>query len=188
MFKEILASLRAIIVLTLITSVAYPLAITAIGQLAFPAQANGSLVKSGDTIVGSTLLAQKFTAPGYFAPRPSAADYATVASGASNQGYTSKRNLDAITERRATLGANAPSDLLTASGSGLDPDISPEAARFQAARVAGARGLPMEIVQKLVADHTQPPQLGFLGQARVNVLALNLALDSASAGNPDRVR
>lgn len=188
MFKDILASLRAILVLTLITSVAYPLLITAIAQLAFPVRANGSLVKSGDAVVGSVLLAQKFTDSKYFTPRPSAADYETVASGASNQGYTSKKLLEAITERRSTLGANAPADLLTASGSGLDPDISPEAARFQAARVADTRGLSVEAVNKLIAAHTQPPQFGFLGQARVNVLTLNLAMDSTSSGNPSGAR
>jgi len=188
MLKDILASLRAILVLTLITSVAYPLVITAIAQLAFPAQANGSLVKSGDAVVGSGLLAQKFTDMKYFAPRPSATDYGTVASGASNQGYTSKKLLDTISELRAALGADAPADLLTASGSGLDPDISPEAARFQAARVSEARGLPVETVNQLIDAHIQPPQFGFLGQARVNVLTLNLALDSASSGNPSEVR
>jgi K+-transporting ATPase ATPase C chain len=177
MFKEILTSLRAILVLTVITSVAYPLLITGISQLAFSAQANGSLVKSGDQIVGSELLAQKFTAAKYFWPRPSAADYATVASGASNQGFTSKKNLDAINERRIALGTDAPSDLLTASGSGLDPDISPEAARYQIPRIAAARSLPADTVAKLVDTSIQPPQLGFLGQPRVNVLLLNRQLD-----------
>ena len=180
MFKEILISLRAILVLTVITSIAYPLLITGIAQLAFPSQANGSLVRSGDQIIGSELLAQKFTAAKYFWPRPSAADYGTVASGASNQGFTSKKLLDAITERRATLGENAPADLLTTSGSGLDPDISPEAAHYQIARVAAARNLPTKTVEMLVDHKTLGPQLGFLGQPRVNVLALNRALDAAS--------
>lgn len=177
MIKEILTSLRVILVLTVITSVAYPLVITGIARLAFPSQANGSLVKSDGQIVGSALLAQKFTSVKYFWPRPSAADYATVASGASNQGFTSKKNLDAINERRAALGANAPADLLAASGSGLDPDISPEAARFQIARVAAARGLPAEKIRWLVDSSIQPRQLGFLGQPCVNVLLLNIALD-----------
>lgn len=177
MLKDILASLRAILVLTAITSVAYPLAVTGIAQLIFPAQANGSLVKNGDQLVGSALLAQKFVEPKYFWPRPSAADYATVASGASNQGFTSRKLADAITERRNALGVDAPADLLTASGSGLDPDISPAAARFQISRVAAARNLPVADVAALVADATQPPQLGFLGEPRVNVLLLNLALD-----------
>lgn len=179
MIKETLASVRALAVLTVITSVAYPLFITAIGQLAFPAQANGSLVKTGGTVTGSSLLAQKFTDPKYFWPRPSAADYATVASGASNQGFTSKKLADAVAERRAAWGENAPADLLTASGSGLDPDISVEAARYQIVRVAKARGVAEEQVSKIVDEQIAAPQLGFLGQVRVNVLLLNLALDSA---------
>ena len=123
MIKEILTSVRAILVLTVITSVAYPLVITGVGQLAFPHQANGSLVKNGDVVIGSELLAQKFSQPTYFAPRPSSADYATVPSGASNQGYTSRKLADAVSERCGQWGAEAPADLLTASGSGLDPDI-----------------------------------------------------------------
>jgi K+-transporting ATPase ATPase C chain len=177
MFKDILASLRAILVLTLLTSVLYPLVVTGVAQLIFPSQANGSLVKSGDHLAGSALLAQKFTSPKYFWPRPSAGDYATVASGASNQGFTSRKLADAVTERRAALGADAPADLLTTSGSGLDPHISPAAARFQAARVAAARNLPVEKVTALVEKSLEPPQLGFLGQARVNVLLLNRDLD-----------
>lgn len=180
MIKEILSSIRAILVLTVVTCVAYPLLVTFIGQMVFPVQANGSLVKIGDTVTGSALLAQKFTAPEYFWPRPSAADYGTVASGASNQGFTSKKLADAVEERRAVFGADAPADLLTASGSGLDPDISPAAARLQAARVAAARGVPLETVIQLVDSAVEPPQLGFLGQERVNVLKLNLALDAAA--------
>jgi len=177
MLKEILTSVRAILVLTLLTCVIYPLAVTGLAQAFFPAQANGSLVKNGDQLVGSSLLAQKFTTPRYFWPRPSAADYATVASGASNQGFTSKKLTDAVNERRAALGANAPADLLTTSGSGLDPHISPEAARFQIVRVAAARNLPLEKISGLVEKSLEPPQFGFLGQARVNVLLLNRALD-----------
>jgi potassium-transporting ATPase KdpC subunit len=178
--KTIFTSLRAILVLTLITSVAYPLLITAIGQLVFSPQANGSLVRSGGQLVGSTLLAQKFADPKYFWPRPSAADYATVASGASNQGYTSQKNLAAIMARRDTLGLDAPADLLTASGSGLDPDISPAAAHYQIARIAAARGLSTEAVTRLVVEAIHPPQFGFLGQARVNVLTLNRTLDATA--------
>ena len=177
MLKEILTSVRALLVLTLLTCVIYPLAVTGLAQLAFPAQANGSLVKNGGQLVGSSLLAQKFTTPRYFWPRPSAADYATVASGASNQGFTSKKLADAVNERHAALGADAPADLLTTSGSGLDPHISPAAARFQAARVAAARNLPVEKVTALVEKSIEPSQFGFLGQARVNVLLLNRALD-----------
>lgn len=179
MIKPIITSLRALIVLTLLTGVAYPLVVTVIGQAVFPTQAHGSLVKSADTLTGSSLLAQKFTAQKYFWPRPSAADFGTVASGASNQGFTSKKLVDAVAERRTALGAAAPSDLLYASASGLDPHISVEAARFQIARVAAARSLAPDILAVLVGQATEPPQFGFLGQARVNVLKLNLALDAA---------
>jgi len=178
MIKNILTSLRAILVLTVLTSVAYPLLVTGIAQALFPSQSQGSLIRRGETIVGSELLAQKFTGAGYFWTRPSAADFATLPSGASNQGFTSKKMQSALAERRAAFGADAPPDLLTASGSGLDPDLSVEAARFQASRVAADRGVALEKVQSLVNDCTTPPQWGFLGQARVNVLALNLKLDA----------
>jgi len=179
MITQLFTSIRAFLVLTVITCVFYPLAVTGIAQLAFPAQANGSIVRRGGQSIGSTLLAQKFTDPKYFRPRPSAADYATVASGASNQGFTSKKLLDAVTERRAAWGENAPSDLLYASGSGLDPHISPEAAQYQVVRVAQARGVSPEAIAALVQQHTEGPQFGFLGQPHVNVLALNLALDES---------
>jgi K+-transporting ATPase ATPase C chain len=177
MFTETLASLRALLVLTLITSVAYPLAITGLARVFFRDAANGSLVSNGSQLVGSSLLAQKFTSPRYFWPRPSACDYGTVASGASNQGFTSQKLLDAVNGRRKTYGADAPSDLLYASGSGLDPHISPESARYQIARVATARNLPPEKITALVEKTIELPQLGFLGQSRVNVLLLNRALD-----------
>jgi K+-transporting ATPase ATPase C chain len=178
MFTAILASIRAIVVLTVITGDAYPLLVTAIAQLAFPTQANGSLVRSGNEVLGSSLLAQKFADPKYFWPRPSAADYSTIPSGASNQGFTSKKLLDAINERRTHFGADAPADLLSASGSVLDPHISPEAARYQVARVAQNRGLPLENVLKTVESSIESPQFGFLGQSRVNVLLLNRTLDN----------
>jgi K+-transporting ATPase ATPase C chain len=177
MFAEILASVRALVVLTAITSVAYPLAITGLAQVFFRDTANGSLVTTGNQIVGSSLLAQKFTSPRYFWPRPSAADYGTVASGASNQGFTSQKLVDAVNERRKTFGTDAPSDLLYASGSGLDPHVSPDAARYQVVRVAAARNLPPEKITAAVEKSIEPPQLGFLGQPRVNVLLLNRALD-----------
>lgn len=177
MFAEIFASLRALVVLTAITCVAYPLAITGLAQVLFHDQANGSLVNSGKQLIGSSILAQKFTSPRYFWPRPSACDYGTVASGASNQGFTSRKLLDAVNDRRKAFGADAPSDMLYASGSGLDPHISPEAARYQVARVAAARNLPPEKITALVEKSVEMPQLGFLGQARVNVLLLNRALD-----------
>ncbi len=177
MFKEILTSLRATVVLTVIICVFYPLLVTGVGQLFFPAQAGGSLVQDGDRLVGSSLIAQKFTEPKYFWPRPSAADYGTVASGASNQGYISQKLVDAINARREALGAGAPSDLLTASGSGLDPHISVDAARFEIARVAVARQMDANRITALVDQLTEPRQLGFLGESRINVFLLNRALD-----------
>lgn len=176
--KTIIHSIRILIVFTLLTGVVYPLAVMAISRVAFAHQANGSLVMIGDKIIGSDLLAQKFEGPGYFWPRPSAADYATVASGASNKGPTSSDLVKSIDERRAKLGEAAPVDLLTASGSGLDPHISPEAASLQASRVADIRNLTPNQVDALVQKFTEPPQLGILGEPRVNVLALNLALDA----------
>lgn len=175
--KTLLQSLRALLVLTLLTGVVYPLLVTGVAQLAFPKQANGSLAHEGATIVGSELLAQKFEQPRYFRPRPSAAGYATLPSGASNLGPTSAALAKNVADRRQQWGQEAPADLLTASGSGLDPHVSPEAALVQAPRVAEARGLPLERVTALIAQQTEPPQLGFLGEPRVNILTLNRALD-----------
>lgn len=181
MITQLIISLRAMVVLTILTCVVYPLGVTALAQALFPKQANGSLVRIEQNMVGSELIAQKFASDRYFWPRPSAADFGTVASGASNQGFLSKKLEAAVVERRSVLGENAPSDLLYASGSGLDPHISPEAARYQVARVAAARGLAPEKVSALVEQSIQPPQLGFLGQARINVLMLNLRLDGLSS-------
>lgn len=135
------------------------------------------MVKDGDRLVGSSLIAQKFAEPKYFWPRPSAADYGTVASGASNQGYISQKLVDVINARREALGLGAPADLLTASGSGLDPHISREAAQFEIARVATARQMDAGRLAALVDQMTEPRQLGFLGEPRVNVFLLNRALD-----------
>ena len=175
--KTILQSIRIVLVLTALTGVLYPLAVTGVAHALFPAQANGSLIISGDELGGSTLLAQKFTGDNYFWPRPSGADYATVASGATNKGPTSSDLAKAIDDRRKALGDKAPVDLLTSSGSGLDPHISPEAARFQAARVSAARKLDPARVAALVERSIEPPQFGLFGQPRVNVLILNRALD-----------
>ncbi|GAT35116.1 K+-transporting ATPase ATPase C chain [Terrimicrobium sacchariphilum] len=175
---DYLVSLRAIVVFTVLTGLAYPLAMTGVAQALFPHAANGSLVGPATQPAGSALLAQKFTAPKYFWPRPSASDYGTVPSGASNQGFTSAKLAAGVEERRAAIGPNAPSDLLYASGSGLDPHISPEAAEYQVARVAAARQLPPEAIRRVVATATEGPQFGFLGQSRVNVLVLNRALDA----------
>jgi len=165
--KLLFQSLRLTLVFTFLTGLLYPLFVTGVAQLAFHDKANGT----------PSLLAQKFTSPKYFWPRPSAGDFGTVPSGASNFGPTSAALRKAVQERRDKLGANAPADLLYASGSGLDPHISPEAARFQIARVAAARGVGAEKIAALVEKFVEPPQLGFLGEPRVNVLLLNLALD-----------
>lgn len=177
--KTALQALRLLLALTLLTGLIYPLVVTALGTGLFPHAARGSLVRQSERVIGSELLAQKFESPRYFWPRPSAADFATVASGASNQAPTSEALKKAVAERRAKFGAAAPADLLTASGSGLDPHITPEAARHQASRVARARQLSLEKMSALIAATTERPQLGVLGELRVNVLKLNLALDAA---------
>ena len=189
MKSTFLPALRLFALLTLLTGIAYPLAVTGVARLCFPRQAGGSLVVRDGKAVGSELLAQSFTNMNVFWPRPSGADFATVPSGASNKGPTSADLKQAIEERAVQLrqahelaaDAPVPTDLLTASGSGLDPHISPEAARFQIERVARARGFDAARrtrLAQLVEDHVEPPQLGFLGESRVNVLKLNLALDA----------
>jgi potassium-transporting ATPase KdpC subunit len=181
------AGLRMIVVMTVILGLAYPLAMTAFAQLAVPGRADGSLVGRDGTTVGSSLIGQSFVDhPEYFQSRPSAAGdgYDPLASGASNLGPTSPELTKAIEERRAAAArldgtdpAQVAPDALTASGSGLDPHISPAYAEQQVARVAAARGLEVSAVRRLVAAHTQGRTLGFLGEPRVNVLELNLALD-----------
>ena len=184
----LIPALRLFIVLSLLTGVLYPLVVTGLAQWWFPRQANGNLVRQDQTVAGSELLAQPFAGPHYFWPRPSAADFATMPSGASNQGSTSLKLQHAVQARaqalRAThnlpVDAPVPPDLLTTSGSGLDPHISPAAARFQLERVARARGFDAgqhARCEALLPRLTEPPQWGFLGQARINVLRLNQALD-----------
>ena len=186
MFKEFTAAIRPAIVLTVLFAVllglVYPAVLTGIGQLAFPAQANGSLIRVNGRVIGSELIAQGFASPRYFHPRPSAAGkgYDAANSSGSNYGPTSKPLMDRVKGDVATLGKEGlplPADLLTTSGSGLDPHISPEAARFQVARIAAARRLAPAALAGLVAQHTEYPLLGFIGEPRVNVLDLNLALD-----------
>ncbi len=190
MIKLISQSIRQTLVWTVITGLLYPLAVTAVCQLLFPGPANGSLVMRGGKLVGSSLLAQQFTGPGYFWPRPSAASYGTGSSGiagssGSNLGPTSaqlqtnvRANAKALRDaHKLPTDAPVPADLVYASASGLDPHISPAAARFQIARVAAARGAGEDAVRALVEKSVEPPQWGFLGEARVNVLLLNLALD-----------
>lgn len=176
--KTILQSLRIYLVLTLLTGILYPLAITGIARVCFPNQSTGARLIVDGRLIGSDLLSQKFDSPRYFWPRPSSADFATVPSGASNKGPTSGDLKKAISDRRQQLGSDAPVDLLTASGSGLDPHISPEAARFQIPRVAAARSISAAKISELVEQSVEPPQFGFLGEPRVNVLRLNRALDS----------
>ena len=174
---------------TLLLGVGYPLLVTGIAQLAFPAQANGSLVrdKSGQ-VVGSRLLAQGFSRPEYLHPRPSAAGadgYDAAASSGSNLGPLNPALAERIGKDAAALraeaGAPIPADAVTTSGSGLDPHVSPDNARRQAARIAAARGVALAEVERVIAAHVEGPTLGFLGQARVNVLEANLALDAAFA-------
>ncbi|MBT9548916.1 MAG: potassium-transporting ATPase subunit KdpC [Candidatus Sericytochromatia bacterium] len=182
--NEFLIALRSLIALTLLTGVAYPLLVTGLGQLANAEAVQGSLIKRGEQVVGSRWLAQPFQQAGYFWPRPSAGDYATVASGASNKGPTSKDLLDKIKARKADLlkahllpaDAFVPPELLMASGSGLDPELSPAAVQFQVPRVAHARGLQPQELAALIQSATKGPQLGLLGAPRVNVLELNMAL------------
>ncbi|MDX2186419.1 MAG: potassium-transporting ATPase subunit C [Opitutaceae bacterium] len=179
--KTLIQSLRLLLVLTVITGVIYPVAVWAVGRALFAEAAEGSLVFKDGKPVGSAHVAQKTKSPAYFHPRPSAADYATVASGAGNEAWTSKVLIDKVLARREALGGNdVPADLLTTSGSGLDPEISVEAALFQVGRVEAARGLDAtgrRRLEELIALNTIG---GRLTPARVNVLRLNLALETES--------
>lgn len=198
MFKDITAAIRPSIVMTLLFAVllglAYPALLTGIGQIVFPAQANGGLIRDGNTVVGSSLIGQQFTAPGYFHGRPSAAGkgYDPTASSGSNLGPTSKVLVARVNADLAAIPHSSrspvPADLVTASASGLDPDISPEAALWQAGRVAAARGLPVNSVRALVTSQARKPLLGIIGEPRVNVLLLNRALDRLPSGSAKAVR
>lgn len=191
MLKELRPALMLLVVMTVLTGFVYPLAVTGVAQLVFPWQSAGSLIERDGRVVGSALIAQNFTSPGYFHPRPSAAGadgYDAASSGASNLGPTSKQLADVVAARVAALRAGnpdaqgpIPADLVTASGGGLDPHVSPAAAAYQVPRVAKARGLSEDAVRALVAAHTEGRQWGIFGEARVNVLALNMALDARAA-------
>ena len=183
--------LRVAILITLVTTlifgVIYPLVVTGLGQLFFPAQANGSLIMQNGKTIGSRLIGQPFSAEWYFHPRPSAAgtgyDAVAASGGATNLGPTNKQLIDRVKGDVEKLhaenpGAPIPADLVTTSGSGLDPDISPAAAQFQIPRVARARHITEDSLRALVAKHTSPRQFGLFGEPRVNVLELNLELDS----------
>jgi K+-transporting ATPase ATPase C chain len=207
MLREIRPAIIILVLLTLITGLAYPLAMTAIARAIFPKQAQGSLVDRDGKVVGSALIGQEFKDAKYFHGRPSAttapdpadstktvpAPYNAANSGASNLGPTSKALNDRIKEDVDTLKAenssgSVPIDLVTTSGSGLDPDISPEGALFQVPRVAKARNMPEDRLRQLVAENTTGRLVGLLGEPRVNVLALNLALDAAAAGSSTPTR
>lgn len=189
MGKDLTTSLRPAIVMTILFAIllglVYPLAMTGIGQTLFPAQANGSLMRDASgKVIGSTVVGQAFTSDRYFQTRPSAAGkgYDGLASSGSNLGPTARALVDRVradVEKRRGEGVTGavPADLVTASGSGLDPDLSPAAALAQVSRVASARGLEEPALRQLVERNTQHPLLGFLGEDRVNVLALNQALD-----------
>ena len=186
--RTLLIALRTTAVTLVLTGLLYPFVVAAIGQVFFPGPSNGSMVRAdGGRIVGSELLAQPFTQPEYFHPRPSAAGdngFDATSSSGSNLGPTSKRLLDRVAKEADALSrenpaaeGRIPAELLTASGSGLDPHLSPKAALWQAPRIAAARGVSTERVRNLVTAETEPRTLGFLGEPRVNVLLLNLALD-----------
>ncbi|HET7362490.1 MAG TPA: potassium-transporting ATPase subunit KdpC [Burkholderiales bacterium] len=190
MLQTTLQSIRALIVFTVITGVAYPLIVTAISQVAFKQQANGSLIVKDDKVLGSRLIGQPFSDPKYFWSRASGTSpqpYNGASSSGTNQGPTNPALKEAVEGRIKALrdagggaAARIPVDLVTASGSGLDPHISPAAAEYQVARVARVRKLPEETVRTLVARYTEGRSLGILGEPRVNVLELNLALDAAT--------
>ena len=190
MLHHLRPALVLVIAMTALTGLAYPLAVTGLARLLFPWQADGSLVERDGRVVGSALIGQAFTSDRYFHGRPSAAGkgYDAAASGGSNLGPTSKALIDRIRADVARLRAAGvrgpiPVDLVTASASGLDPDISPASAFLQVPTVARARGLPPTLVQDLVRARIAGPELGILGEPRVNVLALNLALDKLSAAH-----
>jgi potassium-transporting ATPase KdpC subunit len=200
MLREIRPAIVLVIALTAITGLVYPLAMTGLAGVLFPRQAAGSLIERDGTVVGSALIGQEFTSERYFHGRPSATTapdpqdstktvpqpYNAANSGGSNLGPTNKALIDRVSADVETLKKENPStavpiDLVTTSGSGLDPDISPEAALFQVPRVAKSRNMPEDRVRQLVQEHTEGRFLGLLGVPRVNVLALNLGLDRAAA-------
>lgn len=189
MIDHIRPALATLGLMTVLTGVAYPLALTGLGQTLMPHQANASLIVRDGQVIGSALVGQAFAAPGYLHPRPSAVDYDAAAAGASNLGPTSAALIADQATRAAnfvasTGAASVPVDAVTASGSGLDPHVSPENARAQVARIAAARGVPPARVAALIEAQVEPRWLGLFGEPRVNVLAVNLALDAAFPAAP----
>jgi K+-transporting ATPase ATPase C chain len=186
MKKNFLTAIWFTVITTVICGLIYPLLVTGISQLLFPGKANGQLIQKNGTIIGSRIIGQNFTGPGYFHSRPSAAGtgYDATSSGSNNLGPTNKALIDRVGGDVQKLHAENPSqpipvDLVTVSGSGLDPDISPAAAEFQIPRLARERNVGAQELRTLVARHTEGRQFGFLGEPRVNVLELNLDLDTA---------
>jgi K+-transporting ATPase ATPase C chain len=188
MLQQLLPALRIKIFFTILCGLIYPLTITAISQTLFPHKANGSLATLNGKVVGSELIGQNFSKPGYFHPRPSAAGangYDAAASGGSNYGATNRKLIDRVKKsieqfhnENPDYAGPIPADLVTASASGLDPHISPDSALAQVPRVAKARGVSADLLRRIVASRTEGPQFGLLGEARVNVLELNMLLDS----------
>ena len=182
--KNLLTAVLMTIVTTVLLGLAYPLLVTGLAQVIFPDKANGQLIRAADgTVIGSRLLGQPFSSPGYFRSRPSAAGYDASASSGSNLGPTNQKLIDRVKADVAKLqaenpGKPVPIDLVTTSGSGLDPHISPAAAEFQVSRVARERSLTEDELRNIVAAHTEGRQFGFLGEPRVNVLELNIDLDN----------
>ncbi len=186
MFNQLMPAIRVTLVLTILTGAFYPALVTGLAKAIFPHQANGSLIEANGKVIGSELIGQKFTKPEYFQGRPSAAGdgYDAANSGGSNLGPTNQKLADRIKadsekfrKENPDFQGPIPADLLTTSASGFGPDLSPASALAQAPRVAKARGVPADAMEKLVNEHIEGRQLGFLGEPRVNVLKLNLALD-----------
>ena len=185
MVKELKQGILFTLVMMVLLGGGYNVLLWGIGQVAFAAQAEGSLIRGADgTVVGSRLIAQKFSRPEYFQPRPSGVDYNASSTGGTNYGPSNpdhlkavQERLDAVVKQEGVAASQVPSEMVTASGAGMDPHIPPAAAEIQAARVAAARKVPLDRVRELIRAHTEAPTFGFLGRTRVNVLELNIALD-----------